>query len=172
MRLISFPPVISPAASTLILGSMPGNRSLRVGQYYGHPQNLFWPFIEEIFAIPRTRPYVQRLEALQAVGVALWDVLKECEREGSLDTAIVPTSELPNDFHWLLTTYPTIQRICFNGSKAATAFTRHVFPTLSPPLQANLKLIPLPSTSPANRATPTTEKLARWRAALQGYPQR
>lgn len=168
MRLISFPPVISPAASTLILGSMPGNRSLRVGQYYGNPQNLFWPFIEEIFAIPRAIPYAQRLEALQGVGIALWDVLKECEREGSLDTAIVPASELPNDFHWLLTTYPTLQRICFNGSKAATAFTRHVLPTLPPSLHTTLTLIPLPSTSPANRAIPTADKLARWRAALQG----
>lgn len=168
MRLISFPPIISPAASTLILGSMPGNRSLRVGQYYGNPQNLFWPFIEELYQIPHTLPYAHRIEALQDVGIALWDVLKECEREGSLDTAIVPTSELPNDFHGLLTTHPAIQRICFNGSKAATAFMRHVLPTLPESIHTRLTLIPLPSTSPANRAIPTAEKLVRWRAALIG----
>ena len=122
--------------------------------------------MEEIFGIARALPYPQRVEALQQAGVALWDVLKECEREGSLDAAIVPASELPNDFAWLLTTYPNIQRICFNGSKAATAFTRHVVPILSPEIRDPLTLVPLPSTSPANRSIATADKLARWRAAL------
>ena len=167
MRLISFPPVISPDATVLLLGSMPGSRSLRMGQYYGHPHNLFWPFMEEIFGVKRSLPYAERLKELQAAGVALWDVLKECEREGSLDTAIVPASELPNDFEWLLTTYPAITQLCFNGSKAATAFTRHVVPVLPIKLRARLTLTPLPSTSPANRSISTADKLAHWRAALR-----
>ena len=166
MPLTSFNPVIAPNASVLILGSMPGGPSLRVGQYYGNPQNLFWPFMEEIHGVPRDLPYAERLAALNDAGVALWDVLRECEREGSLDAAIVPASEQPNDFAWLLATYPSLQRICFNGAKAATAFTRHVVPTLPPLLTDHLTLIPLPSTSPANRAIPTAEKLAKWRAAL------
>ena len=166
MRLISFPPIIAPDATVLLLGSMPGSRSLRLGQYYGHPHNLFWPFMQEIFGVERTLPYPERVQALQSHGVALWDVLKECEREGSLDTAIVPASELPNDFPWLLTTYPNIRRLCFNGSKASTAFARHVVPVLPPDLHARLTLTPLPSTSPANRSIATADKLARWRAAL------
>src|SRR4051812_42271948 len=112
MILKSFEPVVSPNATVLILGSMPGNRSLRVGQYYGNPYNFFWTFMEEIFSVKREFPYPQRLAALQEAGVALWDVLQECEREGSLDTAIVPASELPNDFLWLFSTYPAIQRVC------------------------------------------------------------
>jgi TDG/mug DNA glycosylase family protein len=168
MRLVSFPPVISPAATVLILGSMPGSRSLRLGQYYGHPQNLFWPFMEEILGIPRTQPYADRLEGLLAEGVALWDVLKECEREGSLDADIVPESERPNDFPWLLEEYPNIRRICFNGSKAATAFQRHVLPNLPQAKRNTLTLIPLPSTSPANRSIPTEQKLERWREAIKG----
>jgi hypoxanthine-DNA glycosylase len=147
---------------------MPGKRSLQVGQYYAHPHNFFWPFMQEIFGIPRTLAYPERIEQLQAVGIALWDSLKECEREGSLDAAILPESEVPNDFNWLLTTYPAIQRICFNGSKSATAFARHVKPTLPQMLRDRLTLIPLPSTSPANRSIATAEKLARWQAAL--YP--
>jgi double-stranded uracil-DNA glycosylase len=166
MRLTSFPPVITQNATVLILGSMPGSRSLRAGQYYAHPHNLFWPFMAEIFGVETATPYTERLKTLQAAGVALWDVLKECEREGSLDTAIVPASELPNDFGWLLTTYPTIQRICFNGSKATIAFTRLVLPTLDPSIREALTLIPLPSTSPANRSIPPSVKLARWQAAL------
>jgi hypoxanthine-DNA glycosylase len=162
----SFAPIVAPNATVLLLGSMPGSRSLRVGQYYGNPHNFFWPFMEEIFGIPRTLPYPERVEALQEAGVALWDVLKECERVGSLDAAIIPTSELPNDFAWLLTTYPNIQRLCFNGAKAATAFARHVVPTLPPEIRQPLTLTPLPSTSPANRSISTVDKLARWKAAL------
>jgi hypoxanthine-DNA glycosylase len=123
--------------------------------------------MEEIYGVDRQLPYTERLAQLQAAGVALWDVLKECEREGSLDTAIVPASELPNDFAWLLNAYPSIQHICFNGNKAATAFARHVVPTLPTALLDSLTLIPLPSTSPANRSTSTADKLARWRAALR-----
>jgi hypoxanthine-DNA glycosylase len=166
MMLTSFPPVVSPNATVLILGSMPGSRSLKMGQYYGHPHNFFWPFMQEILGVKRGLPYPQRLRELQEAGIALWDVLKECEREGSLDTAIVPASELPNDFTWLLTTYPAIQRICFNGSKAATAFARHVLPILPVEVREPLTLIPLPSTSPANRTIATADKVAKWRAAL------
>ena len=167
MRLISFAPVVTPNVTVLILGSMPGNQSLRLGQYYGNPHNFFWPFMQEIYGVDRHLPYAERLAQLQRAGVALWDVLKECEREGSLDTAIVPASELPNDFAWLLDAYPTIQRICFNGSKAATAFARHVLPTLPAARLDSLTLIPLPSTSPANGSIPTADKLARWCGALR-----
>src|SRR5688572_32291836 len=120
MRLTSFPPIVTPDATVLILGSMPGSRSLKIGQYYGNPHNLFWLFMQELYGIARDLPYAERVASLQSKGVALWDVLKECEREGSLDADIVPTSEFPNDFVWLLSAYPNIQRICFNGSKAAT----------------------------------------------------
>jgi hypoxanthine-DNA glycosylase len=166
MRLVSFPPVVSPNATVLILGSMPGSRSLRMGQYYGHPHNLFWPFMHEILGIPHSLPYAERIKKLQAAGVALWDVLKECEREGSLDADIVPASELPNDFHWLFTTYPNIRRLCFNGSKSAAAFDRHVLPALPQAIRDSLTLIRLSSTSPANRSIATADKLERWRAAL------
>jgi hypoxanthine-DNA glycosylase len=166
MRLTSFAPIVAPNATVLILGSMPGNRSLRVGQYYGNPHNLFWPFMAEIYAVEPSLPYPERLEQLKRAGVALWDVLKECERKGSLDAAIVPASESPNDFAWLLSTYLSIRRICFNGAKAATAFTRLALPMIPFDIRDELTLIPLPSTSPANRATPTADKLARWRAAL------
>jgi hypoxanthine-DNA glycosylase len=120
----------------------------------------------EIYGVGRDLPYAERLLRLQEKGVALWDSLKECEREGSLDADIVPASELPNDFVWLLTTYPTIQRICFNGSKSATAFSRLVLPTLPLEIREQLTLAPLPSSSPANRTVTTADKLARWRAAL------
>ena len=166
MILSSFPPVVKPGATMLILGSMPGSRSLKVGQYYAHPHNFFWPFMAEIYGVDRELPYIERLERLQAAGVALWDTLKECEREGSLDNDIVTATEVPNDFAWLLTTYPTIRRICFNGAKSATAFGRLVLPTLAQNIREVLTLTPLPSTSPANRTIATADKLERWQKAL------
>lgn len=166
MLLTSFPPVVAPGATVLILGSMPGSRSLQVGQYYAHPQNLFWPFMGQLCGAGPELSYARRLDRLQAAGIALWDVLKHCERKGSLDTAILRSAEVPNDFTWLLMTYPTIQRICFIGAKATTAFTRLVLPTLPEPLRNSLTLLPLPSTSPANRSIATEVKLEKWRAAL------
>jgi hypoxanthine-DNA glycosylase len=165
-RINSFPPIIAPNATVLLLGSMPGGRSLQVGQYYANPHNLFWLFMEELYGVARTLPYAERLAALQAQGIALWDVLKECEREGSLDVAIVPASEVPNDFATLLTSYPLITRIGLNGSKAATTFMRHVLPSLPSSIRDRLTLFPLPSTSPAHRTVATATKLDRWRAAL------
>ena len=166
MILTSFAPVIAPNASVLILGSMPGSQSLRLGQYYGHPQNLFWPFMGEIMSALPSLPYAERLALLQSAGIGLWDVLKHCEREGSLDADIVPATEVPNDFAWLFGNYPSLHRVCFNGKKAAQAFQRHVVSTLPPALFAPLTLISLPSTSPANRSITTEVKLTLWRTAI------
>ena len=168
MRLESFAPVAAPDARVLILGSMPGAESLRQGQYYAHPRNQFWDVMGELCGAPRTLPYPQRLAKLTAARVALWDVLQFCEREGSLDSNIVPASEMPNDFARFLAAHPAITTVCFNGQKAAKAFQRHVMPTLDAERRAALRLVTLPSTSPAHAAMSRSEKAARWRAALQG----
>lgn len=163
MRLTSFPPVVSRETRVLILGSMPGTRSLAEHQYYAHPRNLFWPFMEELFGIGRDRPYEQRLQELLARGIGLWDVLQHCEREGSLDSRIVPATEVPNDFRELLGACPELRAICFNGQKAAQAFRRHVIPVLNPAALARIELVPLPSTSPANAGQSQANKLGIWR---------
>jgi double-stranded uracil-DNA glycosylase len=162
MLLTSFPPVIAPGAKALILGSMPGAASLALQQYYGHPRNLFWPIMGELVGAYPTLPYAERLAALQSAGIALWDVLKHCERPGSLDASIVAGSEAPNDFPSLLSQYATIRAICFNGKKAEQTFQRHVLPLLPAAVTARIELIALPSTSPANAYQSFEQKLARW----------
>lgn len=169
MQRFSFPPIVAPGATVLILGSMPGVRSLQLGQYYGHPRNLFWTILGELTGASPQLPYAERVAKLQAAGVALWDVLEYCERPGSLDADIVRGSEIPNDIPDLLARYPTIQAIAFNGQTAAKSFARYVAPSLDPELAARVTLLPLPSTSPANQGIAQADKLARWRTALAPY---
>ncbi len=163
MMLTSFPPVALPDARVLILGSMPGERSLELHQYYGHPQNDFWRVLGEICGARPELPYAERLAKLTAAKIALWDVLQHCEREGSLDSAIVRATKAPNDFAAFLPACPLIRAIFFNGQEAESSFLKLVKPNLAPSLLSGITLARLPSTSPANRMA-RAEKLKAWRA--------
>lgn len=164
----SFPPIESPSARVLVLGSMPGVASLEAGQYYAHPRNAFWPIMGELFGAGPELPYERRTERLAASGVAVWDVLRECRREGSLDTSIEAASEQPNDFAGFLTRCRQIERIYFNGQKAETAFRRHALPLLDNTTADRLTLARLPSTSPAHAGRSFAQKLAEWRRVAEG----
>lgn len=159
--LLSFPPIIGPDATRLILGSMPGAASLQACQYYAHPRNAFWTITETLLGIPRTQPYPDRVRSLQDAGVAVWDVLRSCRRTGSLDSAIETDSVEVNDFHRLFVNNPQIKRIYFNGGTASRLFERHVLKTLS----AEQQQIPrwtLPSTSPAHAGRSLAQKTKAW----------
>jgi len=150
---------------------MPGIASLKAQQYYAHPQNLFWKLIGEILGFDSAMPYEERVCVLQNHGIAVWDVLKHCVREGSLDSDIEADSAVPNDFASFFARHPAIHRICFNGNAAASLFKRHVLPTQC--FDASMSFIALPSTSPANASIPRARKLQDWRAALDpGLDQR
>ena len=160
----SFPPIASAASKILILGSMPDKMSLTKGQYYAHPRNLFWPFMESLFAIDALAPYATRIAQLLARRVALWDVLKSCKRRSSLDTDIVSTSMVANSLHHLFAACPSLRVVCFNGAKAADTFHRHVLPDL--PQAHTFTFHRLPSTSPANASLSLEHKMTAWRNAL------
>lgn len=164
--LAGFGPVHAPDARLLVLGSMPGVRSLEAGEYYAHPRNAFWPIMEALFGVDAASPYVTRLEMLRAAGVALWDVIGRCRRRGSLDQKVEPESIVANDFGRLLADCPRIRRIGFNGGLAEHAWRRHVAPSLEP--RAELEFVRLPSTSPAHAAMTLAQKTEAWRRALLG----
>jgi len=156
------PPIENPQARALILGSMPGGMSLRRQLYYAHPQNRFWSFMGALVGARPSLPYEQRVATLREAGIALWDVLAECEREGSLDSAI--RDEVANDFAGFFATHRELRLVLFNGAKAEQSFRRWVLPTLDAP---TVGLRRLPSTSPANASQDEASKLAAWREALQ-----
>lgn len=162
MIIQSFDPIAASDAEILILGSMPGIASLEAGQYYAHPRNAFWPIMGELFCAGLDKPYEVRAETLKVRGVAVWDVLQFCQREGSLDSNI--KAEVPNDFSTFFTQYPNIRRIALNGGKAAKSFERFA----RDHVPESAQIVPVPSTSPAYAAMRFEQKCALWRAALLG----
>jgi hypoxanthine-DNA glycosylase len=165
-RVASFPPQVGAGCRVLVLGTVPSLKSLEMQQSYAHPQNLFWPFMGALYDAGPELPYAERIARLHAAGVGIWDVLKHCERPGSLDSSILAASEVPNDIPGLLETHPTIEAIALNGSKAEQVFARRIAPAIAPARFDRIALLALPSTSPANASIPKEKKLERWRELL------
>jgi len=155
MRIYSFPPISTPDATVLILGTMPGERSLQLQQYYGHRNNTFWKLMFDIFNEPFSEDYEARKELLKKNKIALWDVLEACIRKGSADSAIV--EEIPNDFEPFFKKHPKIKTIVFDGRNAEAYFKKLI------KIQDGYTFITLPSTSPANARKNYQEKLSEWK---------
>ena len=160
-----FPPVARGDARLLILGSLPGRRSIEAAEYYAHPRNAFWPIMRELYGI--RGDYASRCEGLRRSGIALWDVLAASVRPGSLDSSIVRKDAQANDFVAFLEGHSAIDRIAFNGRTSEALFRRAVLPTLD---AARFELIPLPSTSPAHAAMRPVTKCAVWGSMLRAGP--
>lgn len=165
-HITGFPPVATPDIRVLILGSMPGVRSLELNQYYGHPRNLFWPLMEDLIGVPFAAPYSERLALLNGKGIGLWDSLKAAERPGSLDSSFVGHTEVANDFPTFLKEHQQLRAIVFNGKKSESAFAKHVLKAGHADLFVDITLLPMPSTSPANASIPFEEKRQRWSTIL------
>jgi len=152
----SFPPVVDGRAHVLVLGTLPGEESLRRQQYYAHPRNLFWRIVFALFDATPPLDYAERLEFVAAHQIALWDVCEMGEREKSADTTI--RSERPNAIDRLLDEHRLIRAVAFNGTTARRLYDRHF------PRRAHLTYLPLPSTSPAHATIDFAGKLERWAA--------
>ncbi|KUJ53490.1 DNA-deoxyinosine glycosylase [Chryseobacterium sp. JAH] len=157
-RISSFSPIIDNASKILILGSIPGVKSLEKQQYYGHPQNKFWKIIFELFHEEFTENYKERIAILKKHHIALWDVIDSCERKGSLDSEI--KNEEANQIPELLEEYPNVKAIFCNGGKS--------YKNLQKLLGKNFK-IPvylLPSTSPLHTIS-FEKKLEDWKMIVE-----
>ena len=158
-RIRGFEPIVGREPRALVLGTVPSELSLEKGQYYAHPRNDFWRIVEALFSGGRPLAYAERVEMLKHAGVALWDVLREADRAGSLDANI--RRPVPNDIAGLLRGCPSIRAVFFNGAAAERLFSAHVS---SSPADGTLRFVRLPSTSPANATISFALKLAAWDA--------
>lgn len=152
----SFDAVIDARTQVLILGSLPGERSLAAREYYAHPQNRFWELTGAVIGRDlRALAYADRLAALSAAGIGLWDTVATARRTGSLDSAIRDAAA--NDLAGLVATLPELRAVAFNG-KTASRIGRGQLPEAP-----GFALIDLPSSSPAHARMPFDAKCDRWR---------
>lgn len=182
-RLVGLPPVVSPGTVVLVLGSFPGAASLRLGQYYAHPQNQFWKILQALWPRHPLPPagaagYAARCDWLLARRLGLWDVYGSCEREGSLDASI--RRPQVNDFARLHQACPALAAVAHNGGES----WRHARAVLASFGSAPHPVLPLaegsggaatiashrlPSTSPANASWTFERKLAAWAAVMSAH---
>lgn len=149
----SFDPIVDHGAKILILGSMPSAASLSCQEYYGHPQNRFWKMIASQYDV-LLDSYESKINCLHHHGIALWDVISSCERQGSLDSNISDISS--NDIASLVRRYPSIELIVCNGKMAGSIYRRQFASDL------NLPYVILPSTSPANASYTLDRLFEEW----------
>ncbi len=151
----AFPPSVDANTRLLILGSLPGDASIRQGEYYAHRGNAFWHLLGDVLDEDlRGQPYAMRLKRLKARGVGLWDVIESAERAGSLDSAI-QGAEL-RDLGTFAARMPMLRAVAFNGKTAAT----HGRAQLA--TRADLTLIDLPSSSGAYASLSREAKRDAW----------
>ncbi len=160
----SFEPIVGRDPSIVILGSMPGVVSLQAVQYYANPHNAFWAIIAELFGIDTECNYESRIRQISRSPLILWDTLKACHREGSLDSKILRQQVEANNVAGLVEQHSSLRVIAFNGAASAKYFDQLEKHRL--PANHRLELIKLPSTSPANAAMNFEQKLAAWRKLL------
>ncbi len=154
LRKTSFAPIVADDTRLLILGSLPGAKSLAAGEYYAHPQNRFWHLVERVTGAPLVSlTYKERIETLLRHQIGLWDAVRSAEREGSLDAAMraIESTDLP----LLVSRLPELQAVAFNGRKSE-AIGRPQLDDMS------VETIALPSSSPAHAAMTFAQKAEEW----------
>jgi len=155
----AFAPIANENSTILILGTMPGERSLALQQYYGHAGNHFWKIMYSLLEKPFSKEYEDRMNLLLVNKVALWDVLEYCESKGSADSAI--SNEKANDFNSFYRKYPKIKHVFFSSKKAEEFYYKFVGK------KDSINYDVLPSPSSANTWRTFEEKLLDWKLILK-----
>lgn len=117
-----FKPIVFKDTEVLILGSFPSIKSFENNFYYAHPSNQFWKILHTVTDYP-VNNRDQKIWLLKACKFGLWDMIRSCQRENSLDSSL--ESEEVNDIAGFLEQYPSIQKIAFTGKKAEALFQTH-----------------------------------------------
>lgn len=155
-----FKPIIDDKCQVLIVGTMPSVESIARNKYYGNERNQFWKILFSLYCMEVREDYEDRIDFLLSNHIAVWDVLENCERDGSSDDSI--RNAKANDFKWIFNQYPNIKSIYFNGKIAEKLYLKLVDKEV---INSVMYQTVLPSTSPAN-AIKFEEKLKAWRGIL------
>lgn len=155
----SFEPISNSETAILILGTMPGDQSLKLGEYYGHNRNRFWKIISTITKKEMASTYADKKKLLLNSNIAVWDVAHKANRKGSLDTAI--EDEEPNDLQTFITKHKNLKVIGFNGAKSEALFLKYF------KKRSDIKYVSLPSSSPANTGINMDTICKAWKQLLK-----
>jgi len=154
-RVEGLSPIENKESRILILGTMPGVESLIRQAYYANPRNIFWKMLGEVTGKHIPDNYEEKKEFLLRNKIALWDICRTCIRNGSLDSNI--SNEMPNDINRFVEEHPHLIAIGFNGKTSERLFRKHIVGI------EQVKLISLPSTSPANASVSQEMKVEQWK---------
>ena len=146
-------PLIDKRSRVLLLGSMLSPKSAEARFYYAHPQNRFWRVLSTIFGEPLPATNEERAQLALSHGIALWDVISECDIIGASDSSIM--NVVYNDISGLLSEHPSVTRVFATGTKAFDLLRKYNLSAQNPIISDACRL---PSTSPLNCAT-ALEKL-------------
>ena len=155
----SFDPISNSDTSILILGTMPGDKSIELNEYYGHSRNRFWKIISSITNNPLPLNYTDKKTLLLKTAIGIWDIAHKANRKGSLDSAI--KNEEPNDLNGLISKHKNLKTIGFNGAKAKVLFDKYFT------RQDGINYIVLPSSSPANAGIDFQNICKQWKQILK-----
>jgi len=152
-----FPPITYKDSKTLILGSFPSIDSFENSFYYAHKRNQFWRLLSELSRYPINNRD-QKMWLLKQTKIALWDMVKSCSRDNSLDSSLEDIEV--NSIAEFLEEHPTIEKIAFTGRLAERLFKMH-FDYLE------IETLYLPSPSSAYAKMSFKEKLKKYRELLE-----
>ncbi len=152
-----FKPIVFKDTEVLILGSFPSIKSFEKNFYYAHPRNQFWKILESVTSYP-VNNRDQKIWLLKECKFGLWDMIKSCQRDNSLDSSL--EEEEVNDLASFLEAHPSIKKLAFTGKKSEALFTTH-FPHLE------IETVYLPSPSSAYAKMGFGEKVVQYRHKLE-----
>ena len=153
MEIHTIDPVFDEHSRVLILGSFPSVKSREAKFFYGHPQNRFWKTLAAVTGKECPVTVEEKKRFLLGNHIAVWDVIKSCDIEGSSDSSI--RNVVPNDFTEILNT-AKIEKIYANGTASYDLYRKYCEKT------TNREIMKLPSTSPANARYSLERLFAEW----------
>lgn len=152
-----FKPIVFKDTEILILGSFPSIKSFENNFYYAHPRNQFWKILYTVTQYP-VNNRDQKIWLLKECKFGLWDMIKACSRENSLDSSL--EDEEVNDIKAFLEANPSIKKLAFTGKKSEALFKIHFS-------HLEIETVYLPSPSSAYAKMSFEEKTVQYRQALE-----